>query len=320
MYFGMRKKTSLMAKEKKKKHKKQLAAESKAAPAPAPKKVLTNEQEPMDKEQLSYSWQEKLHEIIFEADTPAGKRFDVVLLWLILISILVVMLESVREIEAQYGDYLTAIEWIITVLFTAEFFARVVSIGKPSRYVFSFYGIIDLLAILPTYLTLIITGSQYLLVIRAIRLLRVFRVLKLSRYLAEAQVISQALRASRYKITVFMGSVLSLVLISGTLLYLVESPESGFTSIPKSIYWAIVTLTTVGYGDIAPQTILGQFIASTIMLLGYAIIAVPTGMVTVELSRAQNKGPHLNTISCSHCSREGHDDDARYCKYCGEKL
>lgn len=281
---------------------------------------LTNEKEPVHKDQLNFSWQERLHEIIFEADTPAGKRFDVALLWLIVISILVVMLESVREIEAEYGTYLTAIEWTITVIFTIEYFARIISIGKPTRYIFSFYGIIDMLSILPTYLTLVVTGSQYLLVIRAIRLLRVFRVLKLSRYLSEAQIISQALKASRYKITVFMGSVLSLVLIAGTLLYLVESPESGFTSIPKSIYWAIVTLTTVGYGDIAPQTVLGQFIASTIMLLGYAIIAVPTGMVTVELTKAEKNAPGFNTTSCPSCSKEGHDDDAAFCKYCGTKL
>ncbi len=274
---------------------------------------------PQDKGRLKYSWQEQLHEIIFEADTPLGKGFDVVLLWAILISIAAVMLESVKEIEAQFGQLLKVIEWVITIFFTIEYMARVVSVGRPARYIFSFYGVIDLLSVVPTYLTIIFAGTHYLLVIRALRLLRVFRILKLGRYLGEAQFITQSLHASRYKIIVFMGSVMSLVIIAGTLMYMIETPESGFTSIPRSIYWAIVTLTTVGYGDIAPQTVLGQTVASFIMLMGYAIIAVPTGIVTAEMTRHKVR-EGLNTKACQQCSRENHDNDATYCKYCGEKL
>ena len=236
-----------------------------------------------------------------------------------ILSILAVILESVREIEEAFGPWLKIAEWGITILFTLEYLARIISVSKPHRYIFSFYGIIDLLALLPTYLTLVITGGQYLVVIRAIRLLRVFRILKLSRYLSEGEIIGKALFASRYKITVFLGSALSTVLIFGTLMYLIESPESGFTSIPRSMYWAIVTLTTVGYGDIAPQTIFGQFMASVIMLIGYAIIAVPTGIVTVELNKAQRaaRESSYTTKACTSCSREGHDADAIFCKYCG---
>ena len=225
------------------------------------------------------NWQLKLHEIIYEADTKAGKWFDILLLIAILLSVATVMLESVNSIAEQYGEELRIIEWTFTVLFTLEYIARLISIGKPLKYIFSFYGIIDLISLIPTYLGIFISGSHTLAVIRTIRLMRVFRILKLAQFISEANILIKALKASRAKIVVFLFAVLSLTFILGTLMYLLESPESGFTSIPTSIYWAIVTLTTVGYGDIAPQTVLGQTLASLIMIIGYAIIAVPTGIV-----------------------------------------
>jgi len=262
-------------------------------------------------------WQQKLHEIIFEADTRAGKWFDIILLVLILMSVTTVMLESVNSIALLYGDELRLLEWIFTILFTLEYIARLVSIGKPLKYIFSFYGIIDFISIIPTYLGIFISGTHTLSIIRSIRLLRVFRILKLAQFIGEADILIKALKASRAKIVVFLFAVLSLTFILGTVMYLIESPESGFTSIPRSIYWAIVTLTTVGYGDITPQTVLGQALASFIMIIGYAIIAVPTGIVGAELSKANLT---TNTQSCSNCSLEGHDDDAIHCKFCGETL
>lgn len=264
------------------------------------------------------NWRESLHEIIFEADTTAGKAFDVALLVSILLSVLAVMLESVDSLRVDYGFELRAVEWFFTILFTIEYFARIIVIKRPSKYIFSFLGIVDLISVIPTYLSLIILGSQSLLVIRVIRLLRVFRIFKLSRYMGEAKIISKALSASRQKITVFLGFVIITVIIVGTLMYLIEGKANGFTSIPRSIYWAIVTLTTVGYGDIAPLTVFGQTIASVLMILGYAIIAVPTGIVTSEFAMAKKQS--LNTQSCPSCSQEGHDDDATHCKYCGSKL
>ena len=261
-------------------------------------------------------WKVKLHEIIFEADTKAGKLFDVVLLWSILISVLVVMMESVESLKFEYGTYFTYVEWTFTVLFSLEYIARISSINKPLKYIFSFYGIVDLLSILPTFLGIFITGTQSLSVIRSLRLLRVFRVLKLGRFLSEANSLKTAMMASKQKIIVFLFAVMSATIILGTLMYLIESKEAWFTSIPRSIYWAIVTLTTVGYGDIAPQTVLGQMIASFIMIIGYGIIAVPTGIVGAEISKSKT----LSTQSCVNCSEEGHDHDAEYCKYCGEKL
>lgn len=259
----------------------------------------------------------RMHEIIFEADTFWGKAFDITLLAAIILSVLTVMLESVAELEARYGYILKILEWFFTIIFSLEYIARISCVSRPFRYIFSFLGLIDLLSILPTYLSLFSISTQYLVVIRSVRLLRIFRILKLSRYMGEAKVLLIALKESRYKIIVFLGTVLSLVLIMGTLMYLIEGPENGFTNIPKSIYWAIVTLTTVGYGDIAPKTMLGQLIASAIMILGYAILAVPTGIVSVELANAQQK---VDTRACMQCSREGHDTDAFYCKYCGAKL
>jgi len=262
------------------------------------------------------NWKQRVHEIIFEADTKGGKLFDVVLLWSILISVIVVMMESVESLKAQYGTYFTCIELAFTLLFSIEYIARIISIKKPLKYIFSFYGIVDLLSILPTFLGIFITGTQSLSVIRSLRLLRVFRVLKLGRFLSEANTLKTAMLASKQKIIVFLFAVMSATVILGTLMYLIESKEAGFTSIPRSIYWAIVTLTTVGYGDIAPQTVLGQMIASFIMIIGYGIIAVPTGIVGAEISKSNT----VSTQSCSNCSQEGHDHNAEYCKHCGEHL
>lgn len=269
-------------------------------------------------EHSSQGWRDKLYEIIFEAETPAGRGFDITLLWAIVISILAVMLESVNRVQARYGNLLKAVEWVFTVIFTLEYIARIISVRSPRRYIFSFLGFIDLLALLPSYLSLFFVGSQYFLAIRIVRLLRVFRIFKLTRYLGEADILSRALRASRHKITVFLGVVLSIVVVSGTLMYLVEGPENGFTSIPISIYWAIVTLTTVGYGDISPQTALGQALASFIMIMGYGIIAVPTGIVTSELTRAGLE--KASTHTCPNCLLQDHDVDAVFCKRCGSKL
>lgn len=276
----------------------------------------------MDKEiRRRDDWRWKLHEIIFEADTAGGKAFDVVLLITILLSVLVVMLESVASVQAEYGEWLYLAEWIFTILFTIEYAARILSVLRPRKYVTSFFGIIDLLSILPTYLSLLFAGTQAFLIIRSIRLLRVFRVFKLVRYIGEASHLTSALKASRPKIIVFIGGVFTFVVIIGTLMYLIEGRDGGFTSIPKSIYWAVVTLTTVGYGDIIPQTALGKGIATFIMILGYGIIAVPTGIVTAEMSYQKDHFKNkANTQSCPHCSAEGHDIDAVFCKKCGGKL
>lgn len=264
------------------------------------------------------SWRRRLHEVIFEADTPAGKTFDVALIVAILASVVAVMLESVAAIRTEYGNLLYAIEWGFTILFTIEYVLRLICVRHPTLYARSFFGIVDLLAILPTYISIIIPGAQYLLVIRLLRVLRVFRVLKLVNYLAEADTLMRALRASRRKITVFLFAVMTLVVILGSLMYFIEGEEHGFTSIPKSIYWAIVTLTTVGYGDILPQTGFGQALASVIMITGYAIIAVPTGIVTAELVRLDPS--MISSQYCVNCAREGHAADAKFCKFCGESL
>lgn len=259
-----------------------------------------------------------LHEIIFEADTPTGKTFDIVLIITILLSVVAVMLESVEEFRLAYGEWLRVAEWVFTILFTIEYITRLYVVDKPLRYARSFYGLVDLLAVLPTYLSLFFPGTQFLLVIRLLRILRVFRVLKLVQYLREASMLGQALRASRRKITVFLFVVLTNAVVMGSLMYFVEGAENGFTSIPRSIYWAIVTLTTVGYGDISPQTNLGQMLASVIMIMGYGIIAVPTGIVSVELSKVD--WDNISTQACPACGAEGHDQDAAFCKYCGDML
>ena len=260
-----------------------------------------------------------LHEIIFEAETPAGKLFDLLLIISIFLSIFVVMLDSMKDINEIYGEYLYILEWTFTIIFTMEYALRIFCIGKPVRYIFSFFGIVDLLAILPTYISLLFPGSQFLGVVRVLRLLRVFRVLKLVKYLTELHHLTQALYASRRKIEVFLYGVITLVVILGTLMYVIEGEEHGFTSIPKSIYWAIVTMTTVGYGDIYPRTNLGQTLASFVMIIGYSIIAVPTGIITAELTSLDSKH-QVTTISCHQCSGEGHDSDASFCKFCGASL
>lgn len=263
------------------------------------------------------SLREKWHEVIFGHHTKEGKAFDIILLWAILLSILAVILESVSEIRLKYGAILTAMEWVFTILFTIEYILRIGISKKPIKYIFSFYGIIDLLSTIPTYLAVLFVGPQFLATIRIFRLLRVFRVLKLTRYMGESRSLGQALLASRAKIIIFMGVILSTTVLIGTLMYIIEGSyiDTEFTSIPRSIYWAIVTITTVGYGDIAPQTAFGQFLSAVLMILGYAIIAVPTGIVTTEMAK-QNPGK----TDCPRCGYLHNDSDARYCKMCGEKL
>lgn len=262
---------------------------------------------------------EKLHEIIFEADTPVGKVFDISVLVAIAASVVLVMLESVDYLNAQYHDQFIILEWIFTIFFTIEYILRLYSVYRPLKYATSFFGIIDLLAIIPTYLSAFIIGSHYFLVIRALRLLRIFRIFKLGHFMTEGSLIIKALRASRPKITVFLTFVLLSVVIIGSLMYLVEGGSNpSFSSIPRSIYWAIVTLTTVGYGDITPVTNIGQFLSAAVMILGYGILAVPTGIVSAEFIKGETV--HTNTQACRYCGKEGHDDDATYCKYCGEKL
>ncbi|MEO9513523.1 MAG: ion transporter [Flavobacteriaceae bacterium] len=279
----------------------------------------------MKEQKVHSGWKNTLHEIIYEADTPLGKFFDIVLVILIILSVVLVMLESVKEIDLRFHKVLLTLEWVVTIFFSLEYIARLVSIKKPWKYVFSFYGIIDFISTIPLYLSYILAGSQVLLAVRAFRLLRIFRILKLVKFMGEASQLKAALKASRAKIAVFIFVVLILSVIMGTVMYLIESDDAGFTSIPRSIYWTIVTLTTVGYGDIAPQTNLGQFLATIIMVLGYGIIAVPTGIVTVEFSRhgRGNKGKsivHTNTQACPSCAAEGHRDDATNCYNCGELL
>ena len=267
---------------------------------------------------MNNGWRARLYEIIFEHDTWEGKAFDVALLWSIVLSVLAVMLESVASIHAEYGTPLRWIEWVFTILFTAEYALRLVCVPSPRRYALSFFGVVDLMAVAPTYLSLLLPGTQSLLVIRALRLLRVFRVLKLGHYLREAEVLNRAIRSSGQKITVFLSVVLIVVLVIGAMMHLIEGEANGFTSIPRSVHWAIVTMTTVGYGDIAPQTVVGQILASVLMITGYGVIAVPTGIVTVELGHAVRSRSGART--CGACGETGHDVDAHYCKYCGNPL
>lgn len=274
----------------------------------------------MNTNKKKLGWRNKVHEIIYEADTPMGKWFDIILFFLIIVSVILVMLESVKEIDLKYHNTLLILEWIITIFFTIEYIARVISIKKPFKYIFSFYGVIDFISTIPLYLSYIFVGSQVFLAVRALRLLRVFRILKLVQFLGEASQLSKAIKASRAKIAVFIYVVLILSIIMGTIMYMVESDEAGFTSIPRSIYWAIVTLTTVGYGDIAPQTSLGQLIATMVMILGYGIIAVPTGIVTAEFTRQEKDKVHVNTTACNTCSAEDHRDNAGHCYNCGAEL
>ena len=260
---------------------------------------------------------DKLYEIIFESDTPAGKRFDVLLIISILLSVIIVLLDSVQFYNNKYGDILYMMEWIFTILFTIEYFLRIYCIKRPFLYTKSFFGIIDLLSILPTYISIILPASRYLSVIRILRVLRIFRILKLILYIGEANHLLDALISSRRKITVFLFFIFTMVTIIGSIMYLIEGEANGFTSIPRSIYWAIVTITTVGYGDISPQTELGQLFASFAMILGYATIAVPTGIISAEYSTMKQK---FNNTVCPDCASEDHEDDAEFCKTCGSML
>lgn len=261
----------------------------------------------------------KVYETVFEADTPAGRFFDISLLVCIVASVVVIILESVEAIRQTYGWWFRLLEWFFTIIFTLEYLARLWTVLNKSKYILSFFGIIDLLSILPTYLALLFTGAHSLMVIRSIRLLRIFRILKLPRYVGEGQNLIRALKNSQHKIIVFLLTVLTTVIITGTLMYIIEGPAHGFTSIPRSIYWAVVTMTTVGYGDISPQTAIGQTAASFIMILGYGIIAVPTGIVSAEMIQLKNPEKVSGQV-CPHCLREGHDSDATYCKFCGSML
>ena len=263
-------------------------------------------------------WRQKMNVIIFGTDTLAGKTFDIILLVVIILSIVTVMLESVKSISIHYGNELKIIEWVFTIMFSIEYIARIIASPKPFKYIFSFLGIIDFLAITPTFLNIFFKGSHAFIVIRSIRLIRIFRILKLARYMGGARTIYTALRASIPKVVVFLVAVVSLTIILGTFMYLFEGHlNDGFSNIPSSIYWAIVTLTTVGYGDITPVTLLGKIMASVIMILGYGIIAVPTGIVTGEFIQEQKM---RNQKACKNCNKSGHDADAEFCKYCGEKI
>lgn len=261
---------------------------------------------------------ERLHEIVFEADTRAGKAFDVVLLVLIVLSVAAICLESVPDIARRHGATLRALEWAFTGLFTLEYAVRLLCVRRPLAYATSFFGLIDLAAILPAYLTLVFVDAHSLATVRVLRLVRVFRVLKLVQFLGEASTLRAALRHSRRKIIVFMLAVACTLVVVGSAMYVIEGAEHGFDSIPRSVYWAVVTMTTVGYGDIAPGTVLGQTLASFVMLLGYGILAVPTGIVSAELARLPRSS--VSTQHCPNCAAEGHADDARYCRVCGGKL
>lgn len=290
----------------------------------------------MESQKNQKKWQVKLHEVIYEADTPIGKLFDVLLLVFILLSIVLVMLESVKSIDEKYHQILYIGEWAVTLLFSIEYILRIISVKKPFKYVFSFFGIIDFLSTIPMYLTFLFGGAQALVTLRALRLLRVFRILKLARYLGASNQLKDSIIASRVKILVFLFAVLVSSVVFGTIMYLVEGEANGFTNIPKSVYWCIVTLTTVGFGDIAPQTPLGQFITIIIMILGYGIIAVPTGIVSAEYARTSNKAAkqkaiedhpqqidkevQMNSQSCINCLVDNHKDNADFCYKCGQKL
>jgi voltage-gated potassium channel len=267
----------------------------------------------------SSRWRQRLHTVIFEADTAAGRAFDMALIACILASIGLVVLESVAVVSARWHRELFLAEMAFTVLFTVEYVLRLAAVRRPLAYATSVLGLIDVMAVVPGWLALSLPGAQVFLTVRVLRLLRIFRILKLTEYLSEAGVITDALRASRRKIAVFVCTVMTLVVIIGAVMYMVEGPEHGFTDIPVSMYWAVVTLTTVGYGDLAPKTGLGQLVASVVMVLGYAIIAVPTGIVTSELTAARFRRG-TSRQACPACGREGHDEDARHCKYCGTRM
>jgi voltage-gated potassium channel len=268
-------------------------------------------------------WRCRMYDVIFEADTPAGRRFDIGLVCAIMLSILVVVLDSVPNLHEDHGDLLHGLEWMFTLLFTAEYIARIVAVQRPWRYVTGFYGVIDLLAVLPTYFSLLVPGSAVLLDIRILRLLRVFRIFKLTLYIEEYTRLGEALAGSRRKIMVFLSVVLMAILILGTVMYVVEGPANGYTSIPVAMYWATVTMTTVGYGDITPHTHLGKAIASFMMLLGWGILAVPTGIVTAEMTLRRDDrrhGPARPPLLCPSCGSGGHEAKSAFCKDCGKQM
>ncbi len=265
-------------------------------------------------------WKFKIHEIIYGTHTPAGKLFDIILLVVIVYSIIIVMLESIPSMDTKYHTFFDISEWLVTILFTIEYILRLICIRKPKDYIFSFFGIVDLLSTIPKYLSFFIGGSQYITAFRALRLLRVFRILKLVRFVGESNNLLRALRASRTKIFIFVFFVLVVSVILGTIMYLIEGPEHGFNSIPHSVYWTIVTLTTVGYGDISPETGLGQFIATLIMIIGYGIIAVPTGIVTVEIAKGNKNQKNDDELACPSCATEKHQENAKHCYNCGSPL
>lgn len=260
----------------------------------------------------------RLHEVIFEADTPAGRAFDALLLLLIVTSVTVVMLESVASVRDEHGWLLIRLEWLFTGLFTIEYLLRLYSVRAPWKYATSFFGVVDLLAVIPTYVSLLIPGAQALLVIRVLRVLRIFRVFKLAEYLNESRALWVALKASSRKIFVFLFAIMNIVVVMGALIYVIEGPARGFSSIPTSMYWAVVTVTTVGYGDLAPITAAGKLVAVVLMLVGYGIIAVPTGIVSAEVVKVVRG--QISTQACLHCGAEGHQYDAVHCRKCGEKL
>lgn len=265
-------------------------------------------------------WRAKIHEVMYGTHTPAGKLFDIILLVVILYSIIIVMLESVQSLDEKYHNFFNISEWVITILFTIEYILRIISVYKPKKYIFSFYGIVDLLSTLPKYLSYLILDSQFLSVFRALRLLRVFRILKLIQFVGESNSLIKALKNSRSKIFIFIFFVFIISIILGTVMYLIEGPENGFKSIPQSIYWCIVTLTTVGFGDITPQTAIGQMLATVIMIIGYGIIAVPTGIVSAEYTATRNKASNLTNSSCKSCGADIILSDANYCRKCGHKI
>lgn len=267
----------------------------------------------------SAGWRLQLYTIIFEADTRAGRLFDLTLISVILSSVLIVMLDSVEHLHQTYGTIFAGLEWAFTAIFTIEIVARLLCVRRPWRYLRSFFGVIDLLAVLPTYLAVLVPGINALIDVRVLRLLRVFRILKLTEYVAEYGALGHALVASRRKIFVFLSFVFLVVVVMGTLMYVVEGHENGFTNIPVSIYWAITTMTTVGFGDITPKTDLGRMIASLMMLLGWGTLAVPTGIVSAEFT-AQRLTKEPTTRTCHECLSEGHLPSAKYCRDCGSPL
>ncbi len=265
------------------------------------------------------SWRSKIFKIIYHSDTPAGKWFDIMLIAFIVISVLTIILDSVNQLHVDYGSVFYILEWFFTIVFTIEYILRIISVRKPIKYVFSFFGIVDILSILPTYLSLFFVGAQTLLVIRILRVLRIFRILKLAHYSEQMQTLTRAIRNSRHKLFVFFFFIATVLVLFGSVMYLIEGPENGFTSIPHGIYWAVVTMTTVGYGDIAPHTALGRGVASLIMLTGFSIIAIPTGIFAAELNKESRRSRKLSR-KCEACGLVGHTENASYCRNCGVEL